>query len=150
MGNKSASGMRRPLWKVGRTSTMPANSPHPQGLIELGRPEIRKRVLDGWDAFLEVAEGANLEQKSRLPGWRGAEIAIHLGSWPDHNAVAGLEESARGGGTGKPVDVDEVNAAVTSKHRDASREEIFAALRRNRDEVADYLSGDNEQNAELD
>src|ERR1700712_3675489 len=114
---------------------MPADAPplKPQGLIELGREDIRKRVLAGWDAFLEVAEGADFEQKSRLPGWRGAEIAIHLGSWPDHNAVAGLIDSARSGAAEKPVDVDEVNAEVTEKHRDASREEIFEALRRNRD-----------------
>jgi uncharacterized protein (TIGR03083 family) len=123
---------------------MPADAQpsKPQGLIELGRADIRKSVLAGWDAFLEVAEGADLEQKSRLPGWRGAEIAIHLGSWPDHNAIEGLIASARGGGNEKPVDVDEVNAEVTEKHRDASREEIFDALRRNRDEVADYLSDD--------
>ena len=107
-------------------------------------------MLDGWDAFLATAEAADLEQKSRLPGWRGAEIAIHLGSWPDHRAMHGLIESAKGAGPSKPLDVDEVNKAVTEKHRDASREEILAALRRNRDEVADFLSGDSEDDAKLD
>ncbi|MDX6297612.1 MAG: hypothetical protein QOI51_1469 [Nocardioidaceae bacterium] len=131
---------------------MPAENPESQaqGLLELPRAEVRRRVLDGWDAFLAVAEGADLEQKSRLPGWRGAEICIHLGSWEDHQAMHGLIESARGAGPSKPVDVDEANKAVTEKHRDASREDILDALRRNRSEVADYLSGDGEDDAKLD
>jgi uncharacterized protein (TIGR03083 family) len=131
---------------------MPAEKPESQsrGLLELPRTELRSRVLAGWDAFLATAEAADLDQKSRLPGWRGHEICVHLGSWDDHRAMEGLIESARGAGPSKPVDVDEVNAAVTSKHRDASREEVLAALRRNRDEVAAYLSGDSEDDAKLD
>jgi uncharacterized protein (TIGR03083 family) len=129
---------------------MPAETSgsQPQGLIELGRSDLRKSVLAGWDAFLAAAEAADLERKSRLPGWRGKEIVVHLGSWPDHNAMAGLIDSARGAGPDEPVDVDAVNAAVTEKHRDASQQEIFDALRRNRDEVADYLSNDSD--VELD
>src|ERR1700712_4539856 len=131
---------------------MPVEPPESQaqGLLELPRAEVRSRVLAGWDAFLASAEAADLDQKSRLPGWRGHEICVHLGSWDDHRAMTGLIESARGAGPSKPVDVDEVNAAVTAKHRDASREEVLAGLRRNRDEVADYLSGDSEEDAKLD
>jgi hypothetical protein len=131
---------------------MPAEKPESQsrGLLELPRTEVRSRVLAGWDAFLATAEAADLDQKSRLPGWRGHEICVHLGSWDDHRAMEGLIESARGAGPSKPVDVDAANAGVTSKHRDASREDVLAALRRNRDEVADYLNGDGEDDAKLD
>ncbi len=122
----------------------------PQGLLELGRDEIRRHVAGGWDAFIAAAEAADLDKRSRLPGWRGAEICIHLGSWPDHRAMAGLLASARGEGPSSPVDVDEANAAVTSKHRDASREDILAALRRNRDEVLAYLDDDSEDVRKLD
>ncbi|HSP37094.1 MAG TPA: maleylpyruvate isomerase N-terminal domain-containing protein [Frankiaceae bacterium] len=121
-----------------------------QGLLELPRVEVRSRVLAGWDAFLTSAEAADLGQKSRLPGWRGHEICVHLGSWEGHRAMAGLIESARGAGPTKPVDVDEANAAVTARYRDASRDDVLSALRRNRDEVADYLSGDSDDNAKLD
>ncbi|MDQ1635809.1 MAG: hypothetical protein QOJ32_2618 [Frankiaceae bacterium] len=122
----------------------------PQGLLEIGRDEIRRHVLEGWDAFIATAEAADLDKRSRLPGWRGAEICIHLGSWEDHRAMAGLLASARGEGPSSPVDVDDANAAVTSKHRDASHEEILAALRRNRDEVAAYLDDDAEDMRKLD
>src|SRR4051794_577738 len=131
---------------------MPADSrePRPQGLLELDRNEVSERVLAGWEAFLASAEAADLDRQSRLPGWRGHEICVHLGAWEDHQAMAGLLESARGGGPSQPMDVDEANAAVTAKHRDASRDEVLAALRRNRDTVADYLRGDNEEDAKLD
>ncbi len=122
----------------------------PQGVIELGRPEIRRRLTEAWDAFLTSAEATDLETKSRLPGWRAHEILVHLGAWDDHRAMAGLIESAQGRGPQKPPDVDEVNAAVTKAHRDASRDEVFDALRRNRSEALSYLEGDDAEAAELD
>ena len=72
---------------------------------------------------------------------------MHLGCWDDHTAMADLIASARAGGTGTPPDVDAVNARVTAAHRDASREEVLAALRRNREATARYLA---EEPAELD
>ena len=72
---------------------------------------------------------------------------MHLGCWDDHTALADLIASARAGGTGTPPDVDAVNARVTAAHRDASREEVLAALRRNREATARYLA---EEPAELD
>jgi uncharacterized protein (TIGR03083 family) len=119
-------------------------------MIELGRPELRRRITSAWDTFLECAEAVDLEKKSRLPGWRGHEILVHLGSWPDHHAISGFVESAQGGGPDTPPDADEVNAAVTSKHKDASRDEVLAALRRNREDVLAYLEGDGEDDAKLD
>lgn len=121
-----------------------------QGVIEFGRPEVRRRVTEAWDAFLACAEAVDLDKQSRLPGWRGHEILVHLGAWDDHLAMAGLIESAQGRGSQNPPDVDEVNAAVTSEHRDASRDEVLSALRRNRDQVLGYLEGDDEEASKLD
>ena len=104
-------------------------------------------VLGAWDAFLAQAETVDLEHPSRLPGWRAHEICVHLGCWDDHQALADLIASARSGGSGTPPDVDAVNARVTAAHRNASREEVLAALRRNRDATARYLS---EEPVELD
>jgi uncharacterized protein (TIGR03083 family) len=97
-------------------------------------------VLGAWDAFLAQAETVDLDRPSRLPGWRAHEICVHLGCWDDHQALADLIASARSGGSGTPPDVDAVNARVTAAHRDASREEVLAALRRNREATARYLS----------
>ena len=72
---------------------------------------------------------------------------MHLGCWPENTAMADLIASARAGGTGTPPDVDAVNARVTAAHRDASREEVLAALRRNREATARYLA---DEPAELD
>jgi uncharacterized protein (TIGR03083 family) len=122
------------------------------GAIEHGRPAIRERVLGAWDAFLEVAEGVDLEAKSRLPGWRAHEICVHLGAWDDYQPVDGVLAAARAAQQGDvpdhPPNPDETNAAVTKAHRDASRDEVLAALHRARDEAADYLAKDDPQ--ELD
>src|SRR3954468_23427757 len=118
-----------------------------QGLADEGRERVGGMVLGAWDFFLEQAASVDLGRQSRLPGWRAHEICVHLGCWDDHQALADLIASARSGGTGTPPDVDAVNARVTSAHRDASREDVLAALRRNREATARYLA---EQPAELD
>src|SRR4051794_3500829 len=118
-----------------------------RGLADQGRERVGGMVLEAWDFFLEQAASVDLDRQSRLPGWRAHEICVHLGCWDDHQALADLIASARSGGTGTPPDVDAVNARVTSAHRDASREDVLAALRRNREATARYLA---EQPAELD
>jgi uncharacterized protein (TIGR03083 family) len=104
-------------------------------------------VLEAWDAFLDQVATVDLDRPSRLSGWRAHEIAVHLGCWEDHTALADLIASARSGGVGTPPEVDAVNARVTAAHRDATRDEVLAALRRNRDATARYLE---EEPVELD
>jgi uncharacterized protein (TIGR03083 family) len=116
-------------------------------MADAGRDTVGGMVLGAWDAFLERAATVDLDRPSRLPGWRAHEICVHLGCWPDHTALADLIASARTGGAGTPPEVDAVNARVTAAHRDASREEVLAALQRNRDATARYLA---EEPVELD
>src|SRR3954453_22399036 len=116
-------------------------------MADAGREQVSSMVLEAWNAFIEQAETVALDRRSRLSGWRAHEICVHLGCWDDHQALADLIASARSGGTGKRPDVDAVNARVTSAHGDAPREEVLAALRRNREATARYLA---EQPAELD
>src|SRR3954452_179862 len=118
-----------------------------QGLADEGRERVGGMVLEAWDFFLEQAASVDLDRQSRLPGWRAHDICVHLGCWDDHQALADLIASARSGGTGTPPDVDAVNKRVTSAHGGASREEVLAALRRNREATARYLA---EEPAELD
>jgi uncharacterized protein (TIGR03083 family) len=116
-------------------------------MADAGRDEVAGRVLGAWDAFIERAETVDLTRPSRLKGWRAQEICVHLGCWHDHTAMADLIASAKAGGSGTPPDVDAVNARVTAAHRDAPREEVLAALRRNREATARYLA---EEPVELD
>jgi uncharacterized protein (TIGR03083 family) len=111
-----------------------------QGMADAGRERVGQMVLEAWDAFLDQAAAVDLDRPSRLPGWRAQEICVHLGVWDENTALADLIASARAGGEGTPPDVDAVNARVTAAHRDASREEVLAGLRRNRDATAAYLA----------
>src|SRR6476659_8938869 len=116
-------------------------------MADAGREQVGRMVLEAWDAFIAAAEAVDLTRPSRLAGWRAHEICVHLGCWDDHTAMADLIASARAGGSGTPPDVDAVNARVTAAHRDASRDEVLAALRRNRAATARYLA---EEPTELD
>ena len=118
-----------------------------QGMADAGRDTVGPMVLGAWDTFLEQAAAVDLERPTRLPGWRAHEVCVHLGLWDDHAALPDLIASARAGGVGTPPEVDATNARVTAAHRDAPREEVLAALRRNRDATARYLT---EEPAELD
>ncbi|WP_040336831.1 maleylpyruvate isomerase family mycothiol-dependent enzyme [Candidatus Blastococcus massiliensis] len=111
-----------------------------QGLADAGRDTVSGMVLGAWDAFLAQAERVDLSRPSRLPGWRAHEICVHLGCWEDHAAMADLIASARSAGAGSQPDPDAVNARVTAAHRDASREEVLAALHRNREATVRYLA----------
>src|ERR671933_1047613 len=113
--------------------------PQHQGMADAGRDTVGPMVLGAWDTFLEQAAAVDLERPTRLPGWRAHEVCVHLGLWDDHAALPDLIASARAGGGGTPPDVDATNARVTAAHRNASREEVLAALHRNRDATVDYL-----------
>lgn len=110
------------------------------GLSDQPPAELADVVLDAWDAFLEVAEACNLDQPSRLPGWSGRDTCLHLGAWQDNTPLAGLVASAEAGGAGTPPDPDAGNARLLAAHRDASRDEVLAALVRARDAVEDFLT----------
>ena len=114
-------------------------------MADAGREQVGRMVLTAWDAFIAGAETVDLGRPSRLPRWRAQEICVHLGCWDDHPALADLIASARTGGTGAPPEVDAVNARVTAAHRDASRDDVLAALRRNREATAGYLAEEPEE-----
>lgn len=105
-----------------------------------GRDAVGPLVLGAWDAFLDSAAAADLARPSRLPGWRGQEICVHLGSWPDYRAFDAMVRSARAGGSGGAPDADAANHEVTRRHRLADRDEVLAALHAHRDDVAAFLA----------
>ena len=109
------------------------------GITRAGRDEVRPIVLAAWDAFLGVVQSADLQRRTRLPGWRGQEVCVHLGVWDDYAALDDLVAAARAGGSGPVPDVDAANARVTQAHQAAPRVEVLAALARHRDAVRTYL-----------
>lgn len=108
------------------------------GLASSDPSEVGQHVLASWDAFLDVVSAADLDRPSRLPGWTGRDIAVHLGSWPGHDVVGSLLASARSGAH-EPHDADATNARLLAEQRDASSDEVVAALVRAQEEVAGYF-----------
>jgi hypothetical protein len=110
-----------------------------QGMADAGREIVGPMVLDAWDAFLALVDSVDLDAPSRLPDWRGHEVLVHLGTWPEHDALAGVLASAASGRLDRRPDSDEINARLVAAHRGASADEVVDALRLARDNVAEYL-----------
>lgn len=111
------------------------------GLASGDPDDLGAHVVAAWDDFLDLVGTAALDRPSRLPGWTGRDVCIHLGSWPDHRVVDALLESAAGTGD-EHHDADATNARLVAQHGDATTEDVVAALARARDDVAAYFSSE--------
>jgi hypothetical protein len=113
--------------------------PGPAGLASLPLTEQRDRVLASWDGFLAAAGAADLDRPSRLPGWSGHDVVVHVGDWPGVATLDRLLAEARTGTVAPAFDPDPVNAAVVAAHRDAPRRDVLAAVERSRQRVAEWF-----------
>jgi uncharacterized protein (TIGR03083 family) len=110
-----------------------------QGLIDAADYDLRAAVLDSWDAFIGLVDGADLSASTRLKGWDVREIALHLGTWDGVSALSQVLDSLRSGDTDASLDPDGFNAQVVAARRDASDDDVRAALAESRAAVADLL-----------
>jgi uncharacterized protein (TIGR03083 family) len=110
------------------------------GLAETDPAELGRDVLAAWDAFLDVARGADLGRPSRLPGWSGRDTCIHLGSWDDSRVMDAVLASARTGDVADAPDPDAGNQALVAAHREASDAEVLDALVAARERIARFFA----------
>ncbi|MDQ6649984.1 MAG: maleylpyruvate isomerase N-terminal domain-containing protein [Actinomycetota bacterium] len=109
------------------------------GLAVADPEDIRTRVVAAWDAFLSLARAADLDRPSRLPGWTGAQLCVHLGRWDDSRPLDRLLHSVRAGGVGQIPHVDDENRRLVERYGDLPPAEILAALERSRAEIDEYF-----------
>jgi hypothetical protein len=110
------------------------------GLASLPLGEQRDRVLASWDGFLAAAEDVDLDRPSRLPGWTGHDVLLHVGDWPGVATLDKLLAEARSGTVGPAYHPDVVNAAVVAAHRGVPGADVLAAVRRSRDRLAEWFA----------
>ena len=112
------------------------------GLADLDPDELGSEVVRAWDEFLALLPTADLSLPSRLPGWTGREVCIHLGAWDDRTPIQALITSAEAGGRTAAPAPDADNEAVIAAHRDASDAQVLAALHLARDAMAEFFASD--------
>jgi uncharacterized protein (TIGR03083 family) len=117
------------------------------GLADEDPRAIGEQVVACWDAFVDLASRTDLLRPSRLPGWSGKDVCVHLGAWDGRRPMEGLLASARAGGAGPEPQPDADNAALLEAHGGASTDEVLSALVDARDAVEDFF--DSGQAAEL-
>jgi hypothetical protein len=110
------------------------------GLADAPPEALGRSVLRAWDAFLELVAVTDLERPSRLKGMTGRDVLVHLGSWPDSSVVGSLLDSARAGAVGTSTSLDETNAQLLAAHREATTDEVLAALHRGRAALAAFFA----------
>ncbi|GAC1322979.1 MAG: hypothetical protein NVSMB13_02190 [Mycobacteriales bacterium] len=116
-----------------------ADVPAAIGLADADPEVLRSRVGAAWDTFLALARQADLDRPSRLTGWTGAQLCVHLGRWEDWRPLERLATSARAGGTGPLPDVDADNCRLVEQYGGLPAAEILAALERSRAEIDHYF-----------
>lgn len=114
----------------------------PRGLADTDPARLGDDVVEAWSRFCDVAAAADLSRPSRLTGWSGRDVCVHLGSWEDHRPLRSVLASARAGGATTLPAPDAANQALVEAHRDAGDAEVLAALRTARDAVAAFFAGD--------
>ena len=117
------------------------------GLAETDLAQLGRDIVAGWDDFLDVvrAPTTDLTRPSRVQGWTGRDVLIHLGSWPDARAMDSLLESADSGGHGTTPPPDAGNEVLVAAHRDATVVEVVDALVAARTRVARFWESDEAQ-----
>ena len=111
------------------------------GLAETDPDELGRAVLGAWDDFLDVVRSpaTDLTRPSRLSGWSGRDVLVHLGSWPDARTMESLLESADSGGHGTTAPPDAGNEALVAAHADATPAEVVDALVVARERIARFF-----------
>lgn len=119
----------------------PRPAPVPSGLSGTDASELGREILSAWEEFLDVvrAGSTDLSRPSRLSGWSGKDLLIHLGSWPDSRVLTSVLESAATGGHGTSPNPDAGNAALVAAHRDATPEQAIEAIELARDRIAEFF-----------
>lgn len=112
--------------------------PPRQGLASHDLAALRAMVVEAWDEFCILAGRADLDRPSRLPGWSGREVCVHLGTWPGFSALARVQRDLHEGAA-STSDQDTLNRAVLAAHGSAEDKDILIALQRSRDAVASFL-----------
>lgn len=114
------------------------------GLAETDPDELGREVLAAWDEFLDVVRSpaTDLTLPSRLAGWSGKDVLVHLGSWPDALVMDSLLASADEGGHGSTPPPDAGNEVLVAAHRDATPAEVVDAVVAARARIARFYESD--------
>ncbi|WP_436772941.1 maleylpyruvate isomerase N-terminal domain-containing protein [Yinghuangia sp. YIM S09857] len=120
----------RPYEPAGASDPGPGPAGAALGVASTPLAAQRSRALLAWDAFRDLAAGADPDAPSRLPGWTGRAVVAHLASWPAEPLLDRLLAEARGtrDPAARPLDQDAANAALVDAHRDATATELLDAL----------------------
>lgn len=112
------------------------------GLAETDPDELAEAVLAAWDAFLDVvrAGSTDLSRPSRLKGWSGKDVLVHLGNWPDAVVMEPLLASAATGGHGTASAPDAGNEMLVAAHREATNDEVLSALVAARERIERFFT----------
>jgi len=89
-----------------------------------------------------TAPSTDLTRPSRLKGWTGKDVLVHLGSWPDAVVMDALIASAAEGGHGTSSDPEAGNEALVAAHRDATPREVVEALEQARARIERFFTSD--------
>lgn len=112
------------------------------GIADSDPTELGHEVVACWDEFLTVVRdpATDLSRRSRLSGWTGRDVLVHLGHWDDSPVLDSLLASARTGALDDSPPPDCGNDALVAAHAGDSTEQVVAAVQEGRDRIATFFA----------
>lgn len=114
-------------------------SPGERGRVTSDPRGMLTSTVAAWDDLIAAIEGIDLAAPSRRAGRSAARTLVVLGSWPEGRPLPAIRRDALAGVTSAEA-LDDIEGRMVEAHVGAPRADIIAALRRARDEVAEWGS----------
>ena len=112
------------------------------GVASWDLASVRDLTLAAWQEFCELAEHVDLGAPSRVPGWSGHDVLVHLGTWPERAALDESASRARNGDFDAMFDVDASNDQLIAAHAEDSRDGVLGALHESRARLDRFFHSD--------
>jgi hypothetical protein len=115
-------------------------APGESGVLSGDPAAAGARLLASWDAFIAMAEQADLTAVARAKGRLGREVVLPLGAWPQTRSLTQVLDDAHAGRTTPAVDLEREERDVLAAQAAATDAEVVDALVAAREELARFLS----------
>lgn len=111
------------------------------GLASGDHESVGAATLAAWDTFLVAVMNLDPNAATRADGSSVRDLLVPLGVWPDSRRLVGILADAKSGRLWSADDQSRP-ARLIAAHRDVGQREIMAALETARNDLADWLAGD--------
>ena len=100
-------------------------------------PATMRDTVTAWDLLIDAVSSVDMASVGRKDARTAARTLVVIGSWPEGRPLARIRQDALSGTTSAER-LDDIDDRVIAAHAHDDRDDIIGALRRGRDDVAEW------------